>query len=212
MLFIFINYGGIAMNGQLGREVGKKTSSNRLARTAKMYGIGYIAALFTGIIFGLFLRLVMGIIAYFFPHMASGFHWSGTLLIVFLGVAVTLANSIVYTLIFHRFRKIWLAKGLLFGLLLLIIYGTPLFLSNPNNELFGPQAPLGIALFSVSFFIGSILLALLIEYITKWFDQSKGRLKLAYLSFAILSIPAILMLVNMFIEIFTEMLPKIINN
>ncbi|MBT2698558.1 hypothetical protein J7E79_14175 [Bacillus sp. ISL-40] len=85
-------------------------------------------------------------------------------------------------------------------------------MSNPNNEFFGPQAPLGIALFSASFFIGSVLHALLIEYITKWFDQSNGKLKLAYLSFAILSIPAILILVFMFIEIFTEMLPKIINN
>ncbi|MEH6907983.1 hypothetical protein V7103_19825 [Neobacillus drentensis] len=199
------------MNGQLNSEAVKEENSNRWARAARIYGIGYIAALFPGIIFGLLLRLVMGIIAYFFPHMASGFHLSGTLLIVFLGIAVTLANSICYTFIFHRSRKNWLVKGLLFGLLLLIVYGTPLFLSNPNNELFGPQAPLGIALFSASFFIGSSLLALVIEYMSKWFDQSKGRLKLAYLSFAILSIPAILMLVNMFIEIFTEMLPKIIN-
>ncbi|WP_144555051.1 hypothetical protein [Bacillus sp. X1(2014)] len=200
------------MNGQVNSEVVKKTSSNRWARTARMYGIGYIAALFTGVIFGLLLRLVMGMIAYFFPHLASGFHLSGTLLIVILGVAVTLANSIIYTFLFHRSRKSWVVKGLLFGLFLLIIYGTPLFLSNPGNELFGPQAPLGIALFSVSFFIGSIILALLIEYHTKWFDQSKGRQKLAYVSFVILSIPAIIMLVAMYVEIFTEMLPKILNN
>ena len=200
------------MSGQVNSEVDKKTSSNRWARTAKMYGIGYISALFTGVIFGLLLRLVMGIIAFFFPQLASGFHFSGTLLIVTLGIAVTLANSIIYTFLFHHSRKSWVVKGLLFGLFLLIIYGTPLFLSNPGNELFGPQAPLGIALFSVSFFIGSVILALLIEYLTKWFDQSKGRLKLAYVSFVILSIPAIIMLVAMYVEIFTEMLPKIINN
>ncbi|MDR7236496.1 hypothetical protein [Neobacillus drentensis] len=200
------------MNGQLNSEAVKEANSNRWARVAKIYGMGYIGSLFPGIIFGFLLRLVMGIIAYVFPQLASGFHWSGTLLIIFLGIAVTLANSICYTFIFHHSRKSWLVKGFLFGLLLLIVYGIPLFLSNPNNELFGPQAPLGIALFSASFFIGSVLLALVIEYITKWFDQSKGRLKLAYLSFAILSIPAILMLVNMFIEIFTEMLPKIRNN
>ncbi|MEH6958008.1 hypothetical protein [Neobacillus drentensis] len=199
------------MNGQLNSEAVKEENSNHWARAARIFGIGYIAALFPGIIFGLLLRLVMGIIANFFPNMASGFHLSGTLLIVFLGIAVTLANSICYTFIFHRSRKNWLVKGLFFGLLLLIVYGTPLFLSNPNNELFGPQAPLGIALFSASFFIGSFLLALVFEYMSKWFDQSKGRLRLAYLSFAILSIPAILVLVNMFIEIFTEMLPKIIN-
>jgi hypothetical protein len=202
----------MAMNGQLNSEVVKQPRSNRWAKTVKMFGIGFLAALFTGVIFGLLLRLVMGIIAYFFPHMASGFHWSGTLLIVILGIALTLANSILYTFIFHRSKKSWLIKGLLFGLLLLIVYGTPLFLSNPNNELFGPQAPLGIALFTSSFFIGSVLLAILIEYIAKWFEQSKGRHILAYLSFAIFSIPSILMLVAMYVEIFTEMLPKIINN
>ncbi|MEH7159371.1 hypothetical protein [Neobacillus drentensis] len=158
------------------------------------------------------LRLVMGIIAFFFPPLASGFHLSGTLLIVILGIAVTLANSILYTLIFHRSRKKWLVKGLLFGLFLLIIYGTPLFLSNPDNELFGPQAPLGITLFSISFFIGSLTLAFLIEYMTDWFDQSRGRLKLAFISFVILSIPAIIILGSMYVEIFTEMLPKILNN
>jgi hypothetical protein len=202
----------MAMNGQLNNEVGKQTHSNRWARMARIVGIGFVAALFTGVVFGLLLRLVMGITAYFYPHMASGFHWSGTLLIVILGIAVTLANSILYTFFFHRSRKSWLVKGLLFGLLLLIVYGTPLFLSNPNNELFGPQAALGIALFTASFFIGSVLLALLFEYLAKWFDQTKGRQILAYLSFAIFSIPAILMLAAMYVEIFTEMLPKIVNN
>ncbi|HWL25147.1 hypothetical protein M3610_26505 [Neobacillus sp. MER 74] len=200
------------MNGQVNSEVVKKTSSNRWARTAKMFGIGYIAALFTGVIYGILLRLVMGIIAYFFPQLASGFHFSGTLLIVTLGIVVTLANSIVYTSLFHRSRKSWVVKGLLFGLFLLIIYGIPLFMPNPNSELFGPQAPLGIALFSVSFFIGSVILALLFEYLSKWVDQSKGRLKLAYVSFVILSIPAIIMLVAIYVEMFTETLPQILNN
>ena len=200
------------MNGQVNSEVVKKTSSNRWARTAKMFGIGYIAALFTGVIYGILLRLVMGIIAYFFPQLASGFHFSGTLLIVTLGIVVTLANSIVYTSLFHRSRKSWVVKGLLFGLFLLIIYGIPLFMPNPNSELFGPQAPLGIALFSVSFFIGSVILTLLFEYLSKWVDQSKGRLKLAYVSFVILSIPAIIMLVAIYVEMFTETLPQILNN
>ncbi|PFP28578.1 hypothetical protein COJ96_13820 [Bacillus sp. AFS073361] len=64
----------------------------------------------------------------------------------------------------------------------------------------------------LSFFIGSVILALLFEYLTKWVDQSKGRLKLAYVSFVILSIPAITMLVAMYVEMFTETLPQILNN
>ncbi|WP_423798283.1 hypothetical protein [Neobacillus sp. SAB-20_R2A] len=193
-------------------EVVKETASIRSKRIARNFGISFTGAIFTGFIFGLLLRLVMGIIAFFFPHMASGFHFSGTLMIVILGIAVTLANSIIYTILFQTSRMRWGRKGFYFGLLSLISFGTPLFLSNPNNELFGPQAPLGISLFSALFFIGAFLLVWSIERITKWMEQSNGRLKLAYISCAILVIPAAVMLVNMFLEIFYEMIPAIIEN
>jgi hypothetical protein len=87
-----------------------------------------------------------------------------------------------------------------------------MFLSNPNNELFGPQAPLGISLFTALFFIGPLILVFFIERITHWVDQSSKRLKLTHFSFAILLIPAIIMLVNMFAEIFYEMIPQINEN
>lgn len=200
------------MEGQLNREIIKETASNRWAKLARNFGISFIAAVFAGIIFGLLLRLVMGIIAFFFPLLASGFTFSGTFLLVILGIAGTLANSILYSIVFYRSRMSWVRKGFLYGLINLIIYGTPLFLSNPNNELFGPQAPLGISLFSALFFIGPLLLGFFIERISNWIDQSNRRLKLTYISFAILSIPATVMLVNIFIEIFYEMMPKIIDN
>lgn len=200
------------MNGQLSNEVVKETGKNRWVRLVRNFGISFIAAVFAGGIFGLLLRLVMGIIAIFFPQLASGFTLGGTLLLVILGIAVTLANSIVYTLIFQKSRKSWVSKGFYFGLLSLLIYGTPLFLSNPNNELFGPQAPLGISLFSVLFFIGALILVYFIDKITQWADQSNGRLKLTYVCFAILVVPAIVMLINIIAEIFYEMLPSILTN
>ncbi|MBS4214845.1 hypothetical protein [Neobacillus rhizophilus] len=181
-------------------------------RIIRNFGISFMGALFTGILYGVLLRLVMGIIAFFFPHMASGFHLSGTLLLVVLGIAVTLANSILYTIIFQTSRMSLVRKGFYYGLLSLIIFGVPMFLSNPNNELFGPQAPLGISLFSVLFFIGAFIHVWSINRITNWVNHSNGMLKLAYISFAILVIPAAVMLFNMFLEIFNEIIPKIIEN
>jgi hypothetical protein len=190
------------MKEQLCNEVVTETGTNRWARIIRNLGIGFMAAVFAGFIFGLLLRLVMGIIAVFFPHLASGFTVGGTLMLVILGIAVTLANSIVYTTFFQRSRKSLVQKGLYFGLLSLLIYGTPLFLSNPNNELFGPQAPLGVALFSALFFIGALILVYFIDKISKWVDHSHRRLRLSYVSFALLVIPAIVMLVNIIAEIF----------
>ncbi|WP_284035707.1 hypothetical protein [Neobacillus sp. 114] len=186
--------------------------SKRWKRIIRNFGISFMGALFTGILYGVLLRLVMGIIAFFFPHMASGFHLSGTLLLVVLGIAVTLANSILYTIIFQSSRTSLVRKGFYYGLLSLIIFGVPMFLSNPNNELFGPQAPLGISLFSVLFFIGAFIHVWSINRITNWVNHSNGMLKLAYISFAILVIPAAVMLFNMFHEIFNEIIPKIIEN
>lgn len=200
------------MNGQLGNDAVKETSTNRWIRLVRQLGIGFMAAILPGIVFGLLLRLVMGIIAVFYPHMASGFSLSGTLMLVVLGIAVTLANTIVYTVIYQNSRKSWLWKGSTFGLLSLLIYGTPLFLSNPNNELFGPQAPLGVTLFSALFFMGALLLTYFIDLISNWIDQSIRRVKLTYVSFAILILPAAIMLINIIAEIFYEMLPKISTN
>lgn len=200
------------MNGQIGSEAVKETGQARWKGLAKNMGIAFLAAFFIGILYGLLLRLVMGIIALFYPHMASGFSISGTMLLVVLGIAVTLANSIVYTLTFQSARMSWGRKGIYFGLLSLLIYGIPLFLSNPNNELFGPQAPLGITLFSLLFFIGSFGLAFSVERITRWLNHSNRRLRLAYICFAIFVIPATIMLVNMILEIFYEMIPQIIIN
>jgi hypothetical protein len=190
----------------------KETGTNRWASLAHKLGVSFMAAVFAGIIFGLLLRLVMGIIAVFFPHLASGFTVGGTLILVILGLAVTLANSIVYTVIFQKSRKSWVQKGLYFGLFSFLIYGIPLFLSNPNNELFGPQASLGVSLFSALFFIGALILVFFIDTISSWVDHSNRRVRLTYVSFAILIIPAITMLVNLIAEIFYEMLPKIITN
>lgn len=200
------------MNGQINSEVKGESRRAPWTKMLKMLGIGFMSSIPTGIIFGLLLRLVMGIIAFFFPHLASGFSFGGTFILIVLGIAVTLANSILYTFSFKKSPHNWVRRGWKFGLFTLIIYGIPLFLSNPNNELFGPQAPLGISLFSSLFFLGPFLLGYFIDRIGRWVERSNRRSKLTYLAFALLIVPAIVMLVNLFAEIFYEMLPKVIEN
>lgn len=178
---------------------------------ARDFGVSFMAALITGILFGLLLRLAMKVIAIFFPFLATGFTVVGTLIIIFIGIAGTLAFSIVFTLIFQNSTKGWGSKGLLYGAGIFIVYGIPLFLSNVNNELFGPQAPLGIVLFGLLIIIGPVILSYFIDRISYWVNQLNSRRKFAYISFIIFSIPATIMLINIITEFFFEILPKVID-
>ena len=183
----------------------------RLLEIAREFGVSFMAALITGILFGLLLRLAMKIIAIFFPFLATGFTVEGTLIIIFVGIAGTLAFSIVFTLIFQNSTKGWGSKGLLYGGGIFLVYGIPLFLSNTNLELFGPQAPLGIVLFGLLIIIGPVILSFFIDRISYWVNQLNSRRKFAYISFIIFSIPATIMLVNIIAEFFYEILPEAIN-
>lgn len=190
----------------------KESPAERFARISKNLGIGFVAAVFTGTVSGLFLRLIMKIVAIVFPHMAGGFTFEGTFALLLLGIGFTLANSIVFTFTLHYLPKKWLHKGVVYGCISLVIYGIPFFLSNPDNDLFGPQAPLGIFLFSILFIGAGILLALLVNRVTNWVNQSKSRLKYIYLVFALLIIPAIVMSGGIIYEIFYELIPEIDSN
>lgn len=178
----------------------------------KVLGIGFGAAVITGIVSGILLRLIMKIIAVVFPHMARGFTIEGTLALVMLGIGFSLANSIIFSFIQGYLPKHWLQKGLIYGTLNLVVYGIPFFLSNPDNDLFGPQAPLGIALFSILFIVGGVLLAALITFIKQWIDQTPKRAKFAYLCFFLLLVPALIMSGGIIFEMFTELIPAIKTN
>jgi len=201
------------MEGKLRKnEPANKLVLTRFARIAKKLGIGFIAAVVTGIISGLLLRLIMKIIAIVFPHMAGGFTFEGTSLLVVLGIGFSLANSIIYMFIYRYLPKRWISKGFIYGCLNLIVYGIPFFLSNPDNDLFGPQAPLGITLFSLLFLFSGLFLAWLVNLLINWVDQSNGRLKYTYFFFIILIVPAIVMTYGIIHEIFTELIPAIRSN
>ncbi|MDN3019129.1 hypothetical protein PH210_23435 [Paenibacillus sp. BSR1-1] len=151
----------------------------------------------------------MKMIAVVFPHLASGFTFQGTFFLVILGLGFTLANSIIYTFIHHYLPNGWARKGLIYGAMTLCIFGIPFFLSNPGNELFGPQASLGITLFSLLFLLGGLLLAMSVHLVTNWVDRIPIRRIYAYVFFGLLVIPAIVLLGGIIYEIFTEIIPAI---
>ncbi|MGG3467467.1 hypothetical protein ABES02_08260 [Neobacillus pocheonensis] len=186
--------------------------STRFARIAKILGIGFFSAVITGIISGLLLRIIMKIIAIAFPDMASGFTFEGTLFLVFLSFGFSLANSIIYTFIHQYLPDGWVRKGLIYGGLNLCIFGIPFFLSNPNSELFGPQAPLGITLFSLLFLLGGLLLAMWFNLITNWVNRAQRRRIFAYVIFALLILPAIVIAGGIIYEFIYELIPAIRSN
>jgi hypothetical protein len=186
-----------------------ETRPVQLATMGMNLGIGFISAVITGIISGVFLRLIMEIISISFPHLERGFTIAGTASLLMLGIGFSLANSIIYTLIQSILPNGWVRKGLVYGFINLIIYGIPFFLSNPDNDLFGPQAPLGISLFSILFIIAALILAFLVDRISYWSNQSKRREKYGYFIFIVLIVPAIIMTGGIIFEIFTELIPAI---
>ncbi|WP_462413014.1 hypothetical protein [Neobacillus sp. Marseille-QA0830] len=190
----------------------KESASVRFSKIASRFGVSFLAAIVTGLISGLLLRLIMKIIALAFPQMASGLTFMGTFMLVVVGIGFTLANSIIFTMIYSFLPKRWGRKGLLYGCINLVILGIPFFLSNPNNELFGPQAPLGIGLFSGLFIIGGFLLSFFVHRMTNWFSQTRGRMILTYIIFGLLIVPAIVVFGGIVYEIFTELIPAIRTN
>ena len=176
-------------------------------------GIAFAAAIPAGIVFGLLLRVVMGIIAFGFPEFSTGFHWSALLLLTILGTLVLLGNSLIYALVRRWLPRYWAGSGLVYGTICAIVYGTPFYLSNPGGELFGPQAFLGISLFTLLFIWGGFSLAWSIDVLERWVGSGQRmRIRLANVSFVILVLPALGILFALGHEIVTEMIPEIRSN
>jgi len=179
---------------------------------ADRFGAVLIGGLITGILAGILLRVIMKIIALAFPHMARGLTIGGILALMIIGMIFTLAISLYYALISPLLPYKWWLKGLIFGGTILIVFGIPFFFSNPDNDLFGPQAPLSIALFSLLFLFGGCSLAFCTKTIENWAVNNPLRRRWIVRSFYILIIPAIFMVVSVVSEFIGETIPSIRQN
>ncbi len=183
-----------------------------MANWLRKFGTSFAAAMITGVILGFMLRGVMRFIAMANPELSSGFHWEATLLIALIGVAFTLANSVIYTVVERLLPRRRAVKGFVYGFINLVVYGIPFLLSNPGGELFGPQVYVGVLLFSLVFVIGGVMLAWFVDLVERWVDNNRiKRLKFAYASFICLCLPACIAFIGILFEMVTKIIPEIGN-
>ena len=176
---------------------------------AKKLGAAFLSAIITGLITGILLRVIMGIVALVFPETARGLTFAGVTALLLVGIGFSLVHSIWFSVFSLLKSGTWLSKGLLYGLAALLVYGAPFFLSNPDNDLFGPQAPLGILLFSLIFIIGGLSLSFFSHAFLTWTSRSPRRDKYMYMSAIVLTLPACWMLAGTTYEMFVETIPAI---
>jgi MFS family permease len=189
----------------------RKTSAYLGRNLIPSFGAAFIAAMVTGIVAGVMLRVIMGIIAAAFPELATGLSLSGVLFLLLTGMGFSLAGSIPFTLLEPIFPKKVLFKGLIFGSIHLLLYGIPFYLSNPGDELFGPQAPLAVLLFSMLFLMTGLLLAGLHKHFT-YLGRHDVRRRILKIIFFVLILPTIAMLGVMTYEMITEIIPRVEHN
>ncbi|WP_123042606.1 hypothetical protein [Cohnella candidum] len=176
----------------------------------RVLGSALTAALPTGILFGILLRLNMRIIALARPEMASGFHWSSTLMIIMVGTGMTLASAIVYAIIGSRLPVRQVRRAAAYGAVNLLLFGAPFLLSNPSGELFGSQAAFGVPLFAAGFFLQGMAIAAFAGKVERWANsRQSGRFRLLQAAGIVLAIPALVMLGAIVYEYYTEMLPAL---
>ena len=125
--------------------------------TERMMGVAALASLTAGFIAGIGARIIMRIVA-LTSHMPTTFSIGGTIVILlnglFIGLMVGFVLSCLTIIVFNSPKTskyvpgpIW--RGLIWGVLLLLIFGPPLFLTSsfPN-----PDITFGIPLLNKSMF------------------------------------------------------------
>ena len=111
----------------------------------RMLGVGALASLTAGLVAGIGARIIMRIVAVT-SHMPPQFSIAGTLNILINGLFIGFIVGFIITMITATISAspkvskylpgpIW--RGLIFGILLLLIFGLPLFLSSsfPNPDI-----------------------------------------------------------------------------
>jgi hypothetical protein len=147
----------------------------------RMMGVAALASLTAGIVAGIGARIIMRIVAVT-SHMTPNFSIAGTINILFAGIAIGFIVGFVLTcltiVLFNSPKAskyvpgpIW--RGLIWGVLLLLIFGPPLFISSsfPN-----PDITFGIPLLNKSMFgILFVIYGITLGVAEKVFDRYLPR-------------------------------------
>ncbi len=138
--------------------------------TERTMGVAALASLTAGLIAGIGARIIMRVVA-ITSHMPVGFSVAGTLVILVNGIVIGFAVGFVltiFTVVLSAYPKaqkyipgpIW--RGLIWGVLLVLIFGLPLFLSSsfPNPDITFGMPLLNKSMFATLFFIYGIILGI----------------------------------------------------
>jgi hypothetical protein len=168
-------------------------------------GIAFFSSIITGIICGFLLRSIMRIIGIVFPHMASNLTLEGIFSLLVAGTSFCLASSILFCLIESKLTKNWFKKGFIYGILILIFYGTTIII-RPGLSV--QEELLVILLFTILFISGGLLMSFWFWKISDW-AKSPLREKLLSIVCYLLIIPAVYLLGQNTIEIVIRILQYI---
>ncbi|MGE5703406.1 MAG: hypothetical protein ACM32O_12820 [Clostridia bacterium] len=179
--------------------------TQRLTHMIRRIGLTLLAGVFLGIFTGIAARLIMRIVAIVYPERFQGFTLEGTGILLLFGTGISLAMSLLFSVLKARLSRSWVKQGLIFGFLLLLCFGIPLFCLHADGELAGPQRLLGISLFLPLIVISSLLLAKVVHTLENKMPSTKSVAMVHYASFTLLILPAILFLVNLVSSVLTSL-------
>lgn len=166
------------------------TKNIQVRKISIKLGIIFFSSIITGIICGFLLRLIMRIIGIVFPQMAGSLTLDGIFSLLIAGISFCLASSFLFYIVETKLPRYWFKKGFTFGILILIIYGTPIII-RPGLSV--PQELLVILLFTILFILGGLLMSFWFWKICEW-AKNPSREKLLLIVCYLFIIPAVYLL------------------
>ena len=147
----------------------RATEANRLAAYTDLIrrgGVGVLSGIVGGLVTGIGARIAMRIVADAIGKFPE-FTVEGTLLIIILGMVIGIAFGLVFVAVKRFVPGAGLVRGLIFGGLLLIVFGLPTLLPPARGELALAPGLLGKYLFGSLFVVCGTVIAL----VERWIDR-----------------------------------------
>jgi hypothetical protein len=169
-----------------------QVGGGRLYSALRVVGIVLLSGMLGGVVWGIGARGAMRVIALAAEHYPE-FSWGGTLMILMLGACMGILISLPYLAVRRLFRRGWLQRGLLYGLLVLLALGYLVYLSPPFQGEVAETGELGlaIALFAPLLVIYGIVVAAVYEFLDQRILRTTQRHIVAALSIGLLILPVI---------------------
>ena len=131
-------------------------SSQRRAGRLRAAAVGLLAGAAVGVVAGVAARLAMRLVA-LAGGVPPGFSTSGTLTVLLVALSYGAAGGVLYMLARERLPGAGAGRGLVFGLLVLVLFGPAYFIADQEGELHVSPA-VGVAAFSALFVLGGAAL------------------------------------------------------